>query len=71
MFGNLRLQCRQYGGAIRYFRKMVRLLLQYLICNKSFFILPEIAILCSVIFVTIRKNSRNTYKAKGGGRYWI
>ena len=53
MFGNLRLQCRQYGGAIRYFRKMVRLLLQYLICNKSFFILPEIAILCSVIFVTI------------------
>ena len=37
MFGNLRLQCRQYGGAIRYFRKMERLLLQYLICNKIFF----------------------------------
>ena len=37
MFGNLRLQCRQYGGNIRRCRKMVRLLLHFLLCNKGFF----------------------------------
>ncbi|EEG88315.1 hypothetical protein COPCOM_03650 [Coprococcus comes ATCC 27758] len=29
--------CRQYGGSIRYHKKMVRLLLHYLLCNKGFF----------------------------------
>ena len=37
---------------------------EYLICNKSFFILREIAILCFAIFVTIRKIPRIDIKQK-------
>ena len=50
MFGNLRLWCRQYGGAIRYFRKMVRLLLHSFCAIKgSFFIIKIYALLCTTV----------------------
>mgnify|MGYP001781447040 CR=1 FL=1 len=63
MFGNLRLQCRQYVGNIRRCREMVRLLLHFCYAIRvSFFILSIKILYC------IKKLQLVNICKKGGKR---